>query len=91
LYENNSELEDSSSLSEGVKSMPNLTEEEIIQSLKKTLESEEFKSNKEEILQMIKNDDMDKAFAFVLTTQRAMMRALTGILFNPFYEISRDQ
>ena len=40
---------------------------------------------------MIKNDDMDKAFAFVLTTQRAMMRALTGILFNPFYEISRDQ
>ena len=65
--------------------MPDLTEEEVFDSLKKTIESEEFKNSKKEILEMIKKDEIGKAFAFVSATQRAMMRAMTGVLFNPFY------
>ncbi len=76
---------DADSLAEGVKSMPDLTEEEVLNSLKKTLESEEFKNNRKEILKMIKNNEFVKACAFVSAAQRAMMRAMTGILFNPFY------
>ena len=80
---------DANSLADGVMSMPNQTEEEIIESLKRTLESDEFKNSKEEILQMIKDGEYGKAIAFVTATQRAMMRAMTGILFNPFYK-SKD-
>ena len=81
--------EDANSLADGVMSMPDQTEEEIIESLKRTLESDEFKNSKEEILQMIKDGEDGKAIAFVTATQRAMMRAMTGILFNPFYK-SKD-
>lgn len=81
--------EDANSLADGVMSMPDQTEEEIIESLKRTLESDEFKNSKEEILQMIKDGEYGKAIAFVTVTQRAMMRAMTGILFNPFYK-SKD-
>jgi len=80
---------DANSLADGVMSMPDQTEEEIIESLKRTLESDEFKNSKEEILQMIKDGEYGKAIAFVTATQRAMMRAMTGILFNPFYK-SKD-
>lgn len=84
--------EDANSLADGVKSMPDQTEEEILESLKRTLESDEFKNSKEEILQMIKDGEYGKAIAFVTATQRAMMRAMTGVLFNPFYisKISKD-
>jgi len=80
---------DANSLADGVMSMPDQTEEEIIESLKRTLKSDEFKNSKEEILQMIKDGEYGKAIAFVTVTQRAMMRAMTGILFNPFYK-SKD-
>jgi hypothetical protein len=80
---------DANSLADGVMSMPDQTGEEIIESLKRTLESDEFKNSKEEILQMIKDGEYGKAIAFVTVTQRAMMRAMTGILFNPFYK-SKD-
>lgn len=78
--------EDASSLADGVRSMPDQTEEEIFESLKRTLESDEFKSSREDILKMIKDGEYGKAVAFVTATQRAMMRAINGILFNPFYE-----
>lgn len=81
--------ENANSLAEGVRSMPDQTEEEILESLKRTLESDEFKNSKKEILQMIKDGEYGKAIAFVTATQRAMMRAMTGVLFNPFY-ISKD-
>jgi hypothetical protein len=81
--------EDANSLADGVKSMPDQTEEEILESLKRTLESDEFKNSKEEILQMIKDGEYGKAIAFVTAMQRAMMRAMTGVLFNPFYK-SKD-
>ncbi len=81
--------EDANSLADGVRSMPDQTEEEILESLKRTLESNEFKNSKVEILQMIKDGEYGKAIAFVTATQRAMMRAMTGVLFNPFY-ISKD-
>lgn len=81
--------EDANSLADGVRSMPDQTEEEIIESLKRTLESDEFKNSKKEILQMIKDGEYGKAIAFVTTMQRAMMRAMIGVLFNPFY-ISKD-
>ncbi len=77
--------EDANSLADGVRSMSDQTEEEIHESLKRTLESDEFKNSKEEILQMIKNGEYGKAIAFVTATQRAMVRAINGILFNPFY------
>ena len=65
--------------------MPDLSEEEIFESLKKTIESEGFVKIREDILKMITNREVDKAFALVGATQQAMMRAMTGILFNPFY------
>jgi len=77
--------EDANSLAEGVRSMSNQTKEEIFESFKRTLESEEFKTSKEKILQMIKDDEFDKAIALVTATQRAVIRAMNGILFNPFY------
>lgn len=78
--------EDSVSLVEGIKSMPDLTEQEVLDSFKKVLESEEFKNSRQDILEMIKNDEFGKAIAIVVSTQRAMMRAINGILFNPFYD-----
>lgn len=81
--------EDSNSLSDGVISMPDQTEEEIFQSLKRTLESDEFKNSKDEILQMIKDGEYGKAISFVTAIQRSFMRAINGILFNPFYEVRR--
>ena len=78
--------EDASSLADGVRSMPNQTEEEIFESLKRTLESDEFKNSREDILEMIKDGEYGKAIAFVTAMQRAMIRAMNGILFNPFYE-----
>lgn len=78
--------EDASSLADGVRSMPDQTEEEIFESLKRTLKSDEFKSSREDILKMIKDGEYSKAVALVTATQRAMMRAINGILFNPFYE-----
>ncbi len=77
--------EDAVSLADGVRSLPNLSEEEIIQSLKQTLDSEEFKNNKEDIIQMLKEGKANKAFAYTRAIQRAMARAINGILFNPFY------
>lgn len=77
--------EDASSLAEGVRSMPDQTEEEIFESLKRTLEGDEFKNSKEDIIKMIKDGEYDKATAFVTAMQRAMMRAINGILYNPFY------
>jgi hypothetical protein len=81
--------EDANSLADGVRSIPDQTEQDIFESLKKTLESDEFKSSKKDILKMIKDGEHGKAIAFVTATQRAMMRAMTGILFNPFYK-SKD-
>ena len=81
--------EDANSLADGVMSMPDQTEQDILESLKRTLESDEFKSSKKDILKMIKDGEYGKAIAFVTVTQRAMMRAMTGILFNPFYK-SKD-
>lgn len=78
--------DDACLLAEGVKSMPDLSEEEVFESLRKTLESEEFEKSKKEILQMIKDDKINEAFSYVKATQRAMMRAITMVLFNPFYE-----
>lgn len=78
--------EDANSLADGVKSMPDQTEEEIFESLKRTLESDEFKNSREDIVAMIKDGEYGKAIAFVTATQRAMMRAINGILYNPFYE-----
>jgi hypothetical protein len=78
--------ENANSLADGVRSMLDQTEEEIFESLKRTLESDEFKNSREEILKMIKDGEYGKAIAFVTATQRAMMRAINGILFNPFYE-----
>jgi hypothetical protein len=78
--------DDARSLAEGVKSIPDLSDEEVFASLKKTLESDEFINSRKEILQMIKDDKISEAFAYVLATQRAMMRSLTMVLFNPFYE-----
>lgn len=66
--------------------MPDQTEEEIFESLKRTLESDEFKNSREDILEMIKDGEYGKAIAFVTAMQRAMIRAMNGILFNPFYE-----
>jgi hypothetical protein len=78
--------EDANSLADGVKSMSDQTEKEIFESLKRTLESDEFKNSKEDILNMIKDGEYGKAIAFVTATQRAVMRGIIGILFNPFYE-----
>jgi hypothetical protein len=83
--------EDANSLVEGVISMPDQTEEDIFESLKRTLESDEFKNSREDILKMIKDGEYGKAVAFVTATQRAMMRAINGILFNPFYETGRSR
>jgi hypothetical protein len=74
------------SLADGVRSMPDLTEEEIFESLRETLESDEFKNSRGDILEMIKNGEYGKAIAYVTATQRAMMRAINSILYNPFYE-----
>jgi hypothetical protein len=78
--------EDANSLAEGVRSMADQTEEEIFESLRRTLESDEFKNSREDIVAMIKDGEYGKAIAFVTATQRAMMRAINGILYNPFYE-----
>src|SRR3989344_4193087 len=77
--------EDAASLAEGVRSMPDLSEKEVVESLKNTLEQDTFSKSKKEILQMVKNGDIGKAFALIGATQRAMTRGMTGVLFNPFY------
>ncbi len=79
---------DASSLAEGVRELPDLSEEEIFKSLKDTLESEEFANSKEDILQMIKKGEIGKAFSYVQAIQRAMMRTMTMVLYNPFYRTS---
>jgi hypothetical protein len=78
--------EDANSLADGVRSMHDQTEEEILESLKRTLKSDEFKNSREDIIMMIKDGQYDKAFVMVIATQRAVIRAINGILFNPFYE-----
>lgn len=83
--------EEANSLAEGVRSMPDQNEEEIFESLKRTLESDEFKNSREDILNMIKDGEYGKAIAFVTATQRAMMRAINGILYNPFYKASKRE
>jgi hypothetical protein len=83
--------EDANSLADGVRSMPDQTEEEIFESLKSTLDSEEFSGNKKEILQMIKEGEYGKAIAFVTAMQRAMVRAINSILFNPFYKARNSE
>lgn len=83
--------ENASSLAEGVRSIPDQTDEEIFESLKRTLESDEFKNSREDILKMIKDGEYGKAIAFVTATQRAMMRAINGMLFNPFYGARKKQ
>jgi len=83
--------ENANSLADGVRSMPDQTEKEIFESLRRTLESDEFKNSREAILKMIKDGEYGKAIAFVTATQRAMMRAMNGILFNPFYETKGTQ
>jgi hypothetical protein len=79
--------EDANALAEGVKSMYDLSEEEIFESLKKVIESKEFVKSKPEIIQMIKDNQINKAFAYVQAMQRAMMRTVTMVLYNPFYEV----
>jgi hypothetical protein len=80
-------LEDefSHSLSEGVISMKDLSEEEVSSSLKDFLQSKGFEGVKEEILVMIKEGEMAKAMSMSISIQRAAMRALNGLLFSPFY------
>ncbi|MFA6158361.1 MAG: hypothetical protein WC763_01920 [Candidatus Paceibacterota bacterium] len=76
------------SLTEGIMSMPDLTEREVLQSLERTLESEEFANIRKEIRTMIKDGEFSKAVAYIQATQRAMMRTMTMVLYNPFYESS---
>lgn len=83
------ENEDANSLAYEVRSMPDQTEEEIFESLKRTLDSDEFKNSKEEILEMIKVGENGKAIAFVIAMQRAMMRTMNIVLFNPFYDAKK--
>ncbi len=78
--------EDANSLAKGVKSMSDLTETEIFESFKNTLESEEFAKNRGDILQMIKENKINEAFAYVQAMQRAMMRGINMVLYNPFYK-----
>lgn len=78
--------EDAKSLAEGVRSMPDVTEEEVFESLHKIIESEEFVEIKPEIVRMIKDGEVGEAFALVGATQKAVIRTVTSILFNPFYE-----
>ncbi|MFA6430449.1 MAG: hypothetical protein WC229_00965 [Candidatus Paceibacterota bacterium] len=83
--------EDANALAEGVRSMSDLTENEILDSLKETIENDEFKNSKKEIIKMLSNNEFDKAIAIVLTAQRAVIRAINGILYNPFYEVKKDR
>lgn len=80
--------ENSNSLAEGIKSMYDLSEEEIVESLKKTIGSEEFAKSRKDILRMIQEDKINEAFAYVRAMQGAMMRTITMVLFNPFYDTS---
>lgn len=77
--------EDSRSLADGVKSMPDLTEMEILNSFNKTIELDELKSSKEMIFRMVNNGKVDEAFVLIIAIRRAMTRGLSGVLFNPFY------
>ncbi|MDP2655698.1 MAG: hypothetical protein Q8P17_04225 [bacterium] len=78
--------DDANSLAEAIRAMPDLSEKEVFESLKKTLESEGFERSKKEILQMIKDGKVNEAFSYAQAIQRAMMRTMTMVLFNPFYE-----
>lgn len=80
--------EDARSLAEGVRSMRDLSAEEIYTSFNKTLESDLFKNNKKEILQLMDGERTVEAFTIMQAINRASIRALTSALFNPFHEYS---
>ncbi len=73
------------SLAESIRSMPDLSEEEIAESMKRTLESEYFASCKEMVINLLKQDKVGEAIAHTQAIQRAMMHGLTSVLFNPFH------
>lgn len=76
---------EASSLADGIRSMPDLTEQEVFESFNKTLQSKEFSEIRNEILKMMERGEINKAFSLMEAAQRAQMRAITGVLFNPFY------
>jgi hypothetical protein len=78
--------DDSISLADCVRSMPDLSEQEIFDSLMKTLESDPFTNSKERIFKMISDNKFEEAFTYVRAIQRAMMRTMTMVLFNPFHD-----
>jgi len=77
--------EDANSLADGVRSMRDLSVEEVYESFKKNLDSDLFINSKKEILSMMDDGEIDKAFVMMQAINRASTKALTSILFNPFY------
>lgn len=76
------------SLTEWVRMRPDVSEEEFRVSMIQTLESNEFASSKEVIIGLIKKGEIDQAVGLIIATQRAMMRCITSILYNPFHSTS---
>lgn len=81
--------EDASSLADGVRSMRDLSAEEIYESFKRNLESDFLKNSKKEILSLINSDRTMEAFTIMQAINRASTRALTSVLFNPFHEYNQ--
>ena len=75
----------------GILSMPDISEDELVQSFHTTLNSQGFENMKGPILEMVKNGELEKAISYTSATQRAMMRAITSLLYNPFYTALDDK
>ena len=79
---------EAASLTEWVRSSPDMSDEEIADGLKRTLDSKEFTNSKEAILNLLKEGKVEHAIAYVNAVQRAMILSLNFMLFNPFLSAS---
>lgn len=77
--------DEAQSLAAGVTSMPDLSEEQVVQSLLLALEDIESVEFKRKIIFMVQDSQFGEACALLLAMQRATVRAITSITFNPFH------
>ena len=69
---------------EWVMARPDVSEEELAESMRRVIEGEEFSDVRETILKFIKNGELDQAIGTVVAIQRAATGAFAAAFYNPF-------
>lgn len=76
--------EQAASLANSILSLPDKSDLEIFESLRDSLDTEPLSGMRDRIMEMLKQDDYETAFATVHAAQRATIRSISFLLFNPF-------